>query len=85
MGYGVPYITSKDAYTGGERFNIHNNIDGILMNDLSELTSIVKDISDNPNKYIEMGAKAKSYYNANRTPQHMADGLWNAVCYALIH
>lgn len=85
MGYGVPYITSKDAYTGGERFNIHNNIDGILMNDVSELTSIVKDISENPQKYIDMGEKAKAYYNENRTPQHMANGLWDAVCYALKH
>ena len=36
-------------------------------------------------KYVEMGDKAQLYYNENRTPQHMADGLWNAVKYAIEH
>lgn len=83
MGYGVPFITIKDAITGGEVFNVHNNIDGIIMEKESELESIIKDISNNPNKYIEMGEKAQKFYNENRTPEHMAQGLWNAIQYAL--
>ena len=83
MGYGVPFITTKDAITGGELFNVHNNIDGIIMNDENELESIIKDISLNQEKYISMGLLAQKFYNENRTPQHMADGLWYAIQYTI--
>ena len=85
MGYGVPFITSKNAITGGELFNVHNGIDGIVMEHESQLIDIVKDISENPEKFIAMGYNAKKYYDENRTPRHMADGLWNAIEYAINH
>lgn len=83
MGYGVPFITTKNAITGGEIFNIHNDIDGIIMNNESELESIIKDITSNPYKFVKMGEKAQEFYYGNRTPEHMALGLWNAIQYAL--
>ena len=82
MGYGVPYVTTKDAFTGGEIFNIHDGIDGVLMSDISELLSIIRDISTNKSKYLHMGAKAMEFYNNDRKPSDMADGLWKAICYA---
>ena len=85
MGYCVPFVTSKNAITGGEIFNIHNGIDGIVMEDPIQLLDVIKDIAQNRLKYIEMGRKAQSFYNNNRTPQHMADGLWKAVLYAMEH
>lgn len=85
MGYGVPFVTSKNAITGGELQNIHNGIDGVIMDDENQLSEIIKDIANHREKYIEMGEKAQQYYNENRTPKHMADGLWNAICYALEH
>ena len=83
MGYGVPFITEKNAITGGEIFNIHNGTDGVLMDDANDLADVIKDISHSPQKYIEMGKAAKDYYDNNRTPKHMADGLWSAILYAL--
>lgn len=83
MGYGVPFITTKNAITGGEVLSIHNGIDGVLMDSVDELPVILKDISENPEKYIEMGVRAKEFYNGNLTPEIMAKGLWNAVQYAL--
>lgn len=85
MGYGVPFITTKDAYTGGERFNIHHMKDGILMDDVSELTSIIKDISKSHDKYVEMGIEAKRFYDKCRKPSDMAEGLWSAIKYAYEH
>ncbi len=85
MGYGVPFVSSKNAITGGELFNVHNGIDGVIMGSDSELTEVVRDIANNPDKYIAMGVKAKEFYDNNRTPKHMADGLWNAVKYAMEH
>lgn len=83
MGYGVPFITSENAITGGEIFNIHNQEDGIIMNNQNELVSIIKDITLNSNKYIEMGKKAKMFYDENRTPQIMSNGLWEAIQYVI--
>lgn len=83
MGHGVPFVTTKDAITGGELFNIHDGVDGIVMANESQLSAVIKDISKNPFKYVEMGKKAKLFYDNNRTAQQMADGLWSAVEYAL--
>ncbi len=83
MGYGVPFVTIKSAITGGELFNIHHGIDGITMDDISELPGIVADIFDNKQKYIEYGEKAKEYYITYRKPEHMADGLWKAIQYVI--
>lgn len=85
MGYGVPFVTTKNAITGGELLNVHNGIDGLVLENESELTTVIKDISDNPDKYIAMGNEAKKYYDENRTPKHMADGLWAAIQYAYHH
>ena len=85
MGYGVPFITTKDAITGGELLNIHNGQDGILMKSENDLLNVIEDIADNPKKYVEMGVKAKKFYYENRTIKHMADGLWKAIQYAQIH
>jgi glycosyltransferase involved in cell wall biosynthesis len=85
MGYGVPFVTSKNAITGGELQNIHNGVDGVIMDNESQLSEVIKDIAEHKEKYIEMGEKAQLYYNENRTPQHMANGLWNAISYAIEH
>jgi len=81
MGYGVPFITKSDSITGGERLNITNGINGILYNDTSQLTEIILDISNNPNKYILMGNNAKDYYYKYRRPTDMANGILSAIEY----
>ena len=83
MGYGVPFITTRNAITGGEIFNIHDKVDGVLMDSIDQLTEVLEDIYINPKKYCEMGKQAKNFYLNNRTPQHMADGLWKAIQYVL--
>ena len=83
MGYGVPFITSEDAITGGEAFNITNDMNGLRMKDISKLSSIICDISNNPQKYIEMGKKAHKHYWTSRKPEDMAAGLSDAIEYVL--
>lgn len=85
MGYGVPFITTKNAITGGELLNVHNGIDGLVLEDEKQLTAVIRDVSENSQRYIKMGEKAKIYYDNNRTPKHMADGLWEAINYAVNH
>lgn len=81
MGYGVPYITHKDAITGGEIFNISHNENGILLNDFNELPSVILESQQNPAKYILLGEKAKQHYMKHRTVQQMAQGFLDAIGY----
>ena len=83
MGYGVPFISTKNAITGGELLNVHSGVDGVVMESEKELTAVVRDISENPDKYIAMGEKAKEFYDNNRTPKHMAQGFWDAIQYVI--
>jgi len=83
MGYGVPFITTKDAISGGEIFNIHNYIDGVILDQTDDFDQVIIDIVENKCKYIEMGEKAQEFYNNYRKPEHMAQGLWSALTYSL--
>lgn len=83
MGYGVPFITIKDAITGGELFNIHDGIDGVTMDSAEELNGLLADIFDNRQKYLDYGIKAKEFYDNCRKPEDMAEGLWKAIQYVL--
>ena len=83
MGYGVPFISTKNAITGGELFNVHNGIDGVVMESEDELSAVVRDIAEHPQKYVTMGEKAKEFYDENRTPKHMAQGFWDAIQYVI--
>lgn len=84
FGYGVPFVTRKDAVTGGELLNVDNNITGILYDNDEMLVDILKDVKNNPRKYIEMGACAYNYYCEKATPEKMAQGVIDAIEYVLI-
>ena len=84
MGYGVPFVTTKDAYTGGERLNIRHEETGVLMEDVKDLIETLKDIHDNPKKYADMGKNAYEYYWQYRRPDQMAQGFLDAINYVSI-
>ncbi len=79
FGYGVPFITMNDSITGGERLNILDGFNGILLNKLSEIKKVIIDISNDRDKYIKMGENAKNYYNNRTKPVDMAKGLLDAI------
>lgn len=83
MGYGVPYVTHKDAITGGEIFNIRNGVNGILMNDFHELETIILESCSDTNKFIQMGCNAEKYYYENRTIEMMVDGFMQSINYVM--
>jgi glycosyltransferase involved in cell wall biosynthesis len=85
MGYGVPFVTRKDAITGGEMYHISNNVNGLIYESDNELTSILVDSIQNQEKYLNMGAAAKAYYDKKATIKQMAHGAMMAVRYALSH
>ncbi len=83
MGYGVPFITHENAFTGGERFNIQNGINGILFHSEDELKSIILSIASDSSRYIRMGENAREFYWSNRTPAIMAQGFIDAIRYVI--
>ncbi len=85
LGYGVPFITRKDAITGGEIYHIIDGETGILYDNNNELLDIMLDAVDHREKYLEMGRNAMSYYQSNATIHHMAKGAIDAVNYVLFN
>lgn len=83
MGYGVPFITMFNAFTGGERFDIHHGDNGLLLRDKSEFCDVFIDLLENREKYLRMGHKAYDYYWGNRTIYHMVQGFLDAIQYVL--
>ena len=82
MGYGVPFVTRYDSITGGEIFHITNGVNGIVYRKDSDLKDIMIDAIDNLEKYIEMGLKAREYYNKYASIGTMAKGMSDAIEYA---
>lgn len=81
FGSGVPFITSKDAITGGERFNIVNGKTGIIYENQDDICDIILDIYENKEKYVIMGRNARQFYLENRLPEMMRDGILEAIFY----
>ncbi len=81
MGYGVPYVTHKNAITGGEIFNIITGKTGILMFSFDELDKLIWLAGNKPERYIEMGKNAHKHYRENRTVENMVQGFLDAIFY----
>lgn len=77
MGYGVPFVTRKDAITGGEIYHIDNGVNGITYEKDSQLLDILISASEDRGYYIRMGQKAKEYYDNHATIQHRANAVIN--------
>lgn len=83
MGYGVPFVTRKDAITGGEIYHITPDVNGIMYDYNDDLAKILIDAAHNQQNYVDMGIKAKNYYDHHATINHMAQGAMDAFEYAL--
>jgi glycosyltransferase involved in cell wall biosynthesis len=83
--YGTPFVTRRDAITGGELYNIRNGENGILYELDTELAPILSDAAAHPDKYLEMGRAAHRFYAEEAAPAKMARGILDAVHYALQH
>jgi len=82
MGCGVPYITRRDAITGGELFNITHGVNGVLYDRPEELKGILLDLTEHPETYMLYGKNARAHYEANRKPEDMLAGFLAAIAFA---
>ena len=84
MGHGVPFVTSYDAITGGEKYAIQDRVNGLFYRKRDELKLIIKNADSNRVKFLEMGNNSKSIYNKNFTMDIMAKGFTSAIEYVSI-
>ncbi|QKM64052.1 glycosyltransferase [Polynucleobacter tropicus] len=82
MGYGVPFITKRDAFTGGEIFNIEHMKNGVLYGEDDELVSIFNEIEGNRDVFIELGERALKHYRSSRTMDQMCESIERAINFA---
>lgn len=83
LGYGVPFVTTESAITGGEILHIKDRENGVLMKSVKDLPSVLKDVFVNPNKYIQMGENARRYYETSASVDIMVGGFDDAIQYAI--
>ena len=80
LGFGVPFITKKDAISGGEITNIIDGYNGYLCDGtLSDLEKKLLELCDNIDKAREMGKNAFDYYSRYCTIENMAKGFKAAI------
>jgi len=86
MAYGVPFVTSQNAITGGEIFNITNRENGIIYDEKdTHLSEILEELSENADLVSKLSHNSQQYYFNNRTISVMVQGIKDAVNYALDH
>lgn len=83
--YGTPFVTRRDAISGGEINNIRSGENGILYDEDGDLARILADAAGHPGRYLEMGRAAHCFYREQASPERMAQGILDAVHYAVSH
>lgn len=83
MAYGVPFVTSENAITGGEIFNVRNNENGFIYNgDTNELAGIMKKLAEDNELTYKLSRNAQNYYFNERNAEIMVKGFDDAIEYA---
>lgn len=83
MAYGVPFVTAKNAITGGEILNISDNVNGILYSGkIFELTEILVKLSNDKDFVRELSVNAQNHYFNFRTIENMVKGFEDSIDYA---
>lgn len=84
LAYGIPFITSRESITGGERFNIINNYNGFLYDGtVQSLSSLLLLLSNATDLVDKLCHNAQSYYYQYATINNMAKAFQDAIEYSL--
>lgn len=80
MGYGVPFITTVDAISGGEKFNIIDGYNGVNCNhDVTSLVNVMTKLSEDPLYANLLRENAYAYYRNKATLEIMVNGFRSAI------
>lgn len=76
--FGVPFITFKNAISGGEHLNVKNNENGFLVTSSQELYNVLYEIDKNPETARIFGENAFRFYQNHRKISNMVDAFMDA-------
>ena len=80
LGFGVPFITKKNAISGGEKYNIKNGYNGFLIEDsLVVLSNIILKLCIDIKYAKQLGEKAFYYINNSCIISNMAKGIQKPI------
>jgi len=79
LGFGVPYITSTNAISGGEVSNIQHGTNGYFCDDLNSFKSYMLSLITDVEHARRMGINAYEYYSVNCTVDNMVNGFMKAL------
>ncbi len=80
IGYGVPFLTKKNAISGGEKSNLIHNFNGLFCEDSEEsLAQHLLALCNNITWSKFLGKNAFEYYQKYCTIDNMANGFIDAI------
>jgi len=82
--YGVPFVTTRKAITGGERFNIQHKKTGFFVESVRDLTDLFHYSQKNRREMKRIGADAYQFYHEKRSMNKMA-GVFDEVIQRVIN
>lgn len=83
MAYGVPFVTTESAITGGEIFNISNNINGVIYTGkIVDLIHILLKLSGDSDFVEFLSINAQNHYFEHRSADQMVAGFEEAINFA---
>lgn len=84
FGNGVPFITSRNAISGGEIENIIDGVNGYLYdNSIKQLGRLMIRLTKDKNISEQLGGNAQRYYKKYRTIDRMISVFKRSICYAI--
>ena len=83
LGFGVPFITHKDALTGGEIYNLIDGYNGFFFdNHTIYLDNIILNLCSNQELITNMSNNAKKYYDNFCTNENMVNGFIDSIYFS---
>ncbi|MDT8858152.1 glycosyltransferase family 4 protein [Paracoccaceae bacterium Fryx2] len=80
MAFGVPFVTKKNAISGGEKNNIAHKINGIVCSDDPEsLEAALRKLIESPDYARKLGKEAYQYYSREATVENMVENFERAI------
>jgi len=82
MAFGVPFITKREAVSGGEKFNIEDRINGLFCSEnIDSLINAMSRLVKDPDYARQLGSNAFQYYREKASITSMVNGFRSALAY----
>lgn len=82
MAFGVPFVTKRNAVSGGEKYNIEDGVNGVFCSDdINSLVSVMRSLIKDPSYARRLGYSAFAHYSEKASIAGMVNGFRSALVY----